>query len=69
VYNWLGVGEQLGMAIPSGGHCDMNAYAFVLPFLQKVFQGKASSRNYDDLGSWKAMPEAYPWATNLPAGK
>lgn len=66
VYNWLGVGEQLGVAIPGGGHCDMNGYAAVLPFVQKVLQGKATNKNFDDLGSWKAMPEAYPWGTNLP---
>ncbi|KAH8196441.1 hypothetical protein TruAng_009401 [Truncatella angustata] len=24
VYDWLGVGEQIGMAIRSGGHCDMS---------------------------------------------
>ncbi|KAH7125582.1 hypothetical protein B0J11DRAFT_614934 [Dendryphion nanum] len=69
VYNWLGVGDQLGVAIPSGGHCDMNGYAAVLPFVQKVLQGKASNKNFDDLGSWKAMPEAYPWGTDLPKGK
>ncbi|KAF2015351.1 carbohydrate esterase family 15 protein, partial [Aaosphaeria arxii CBS 175.79] len=66
VYNFLGAGEQLGMSIPSGGHCDMNGYGAVLPFVQKVLQGKTPSKNFDDLGSWKAMPEAYPWATNVP---
>ncbi|CAI6339110.1 unnamed protein product [Periconia digitata] len=66
VYGWLGVGSQLGMAIPKGGHCDMNGYADVLPFVQKVLQGKETTRNYDDLGSWKAMPEAYPWAGQIP---
>jgi hypothetical protein len=69
VYSWLGVGDQLGMSIPKGGHCDMGGYVDVLPFVQKVLQGKTTSRNYDDLGSWKAMPETYPWATSLPAGK
>ncbi|KAF2280536.1 uncharacterized protein EI97DRAFT_370003 [Westerdykella ornata] len=69
VYNWLGVGDQLGMAIPSGGHCAMNAYSDVLPFVQKVLQGKQTSRNFDDLGSWKAMTEAYPWAADLPKGQ
>lgn len=69
VYNWLGAGEQLGMAIPSGGHCDINGYANVLPFVQKVLQGKPTSRSFDDLGSWTAMPEAYPWAKDLPEKK
>lgn len=44
----------------------MNGYADVLPFVQKVLQGKSTTRNYDDLGSWKAMPEAYPWGTDVP---
>lgn len=24
VYDWLGVGDQIGMAIRSGGHCDLS---------------------------------------------
>ncbi|KAF2710698.1 carbohydrate esterase family 15 protein [Pleomassaria siparia CBS 279.74] len=68
VYNWLGVGEQLGVALPAGGHCDMNGYANILPFVQKVLQGKTTTRNFDDIGSWKFMPEAYPWGTDLPKG-
>ncbi|KAF1835246.1 hypothetical protein BDW02DRAFT_638778 [Decorospora gaudefroyi] len=66
VYEWLDAGDQLGMSIPGGGHCDMNGYRDVLPFVQKVLQGKSTSRNYDDLKNWRAMPEAYPWATDLP---
>jgi len=57
---------MLGMSIPSGGHCDMSGYADVLPFVQKVLQGKSTSRNYDDLKGWRVMPEAYPWTANLP---
>ncbi|KAF1844542.1 carbohydrate esterase family 15 protein [Cucurbitaria berberidis CBS 394.84] len=69
VYNWLGAGEKLGMSIPGGGHCDQSGYADVLPFVQKVLQGKSTTRNFDDLKTWKAMPEAYPWGTDLPKGK
>jgi hypothetical protein len=69
VYKWLGVGDQLGMAIRSGGHCDMSGYTNVLPFVAKVLKGTATTRNYDDLKPWSAMPEAYPWATDLPKGK
>jgi hypothetical protein len=66
VYNWLGAGEKLGMSIPGGGHCDMNGFADVLPFVQKVLQGKSTDRNYDDLKNWKAMPETYPWGSDVP---
>ncbi|KAH7393078.1 hypothetical protein BKA66DRAFT_439190 [Pyrenochaeta sp. MPI-SDFR-AT-0127] len=69
MYSWLGAGEKLGMSIPSGGHCDQNGYADVLSFVQKVLQGKSTTRNYDDLKTWKAMPEAYPWGADLPKGK
>lgn len=68
VYNWLGYGDKLGMSIPSGGHCDMSGYVDVLPFVQKVLQDKSTFRNYDDLKTWKAMPETYPWAADLPKG-
>lgn len=44
----------------------MSGYADVLPFVQKVLQGKSTSRNYDDLKGWRVMPEAYPWTANLP---
>lgn len=68
MYSWLGVGKQLGMSIPSGGHCDMSGYADILPFVQQVLQGKSTTRNYDDLKNWKAMPEAYPWGSDVPKG-
>lgn len=66
VFEWLGFGKRLGMSIPSGGHCDQSGYADVLPFVQEVLQAKSTTRNYDDLKTWKAMPETYPWASNLP---
>lgn len=47
------------MSIPGGGHRDMHGYANVLPFVQKILQGKSTSRNYDDLKNRKAMPETY----------
>lgn len=68
VYEWLGVGDKIGMALRSGGHCDLSGYTNVLPFVQKVFFGIERSRNYTDLSLWTAMPEAYPWASNLPNG-
>ncbi|KAH8631221.1 hypothetical protein IG631_12903 [Alternaria alternata] len=72
-YSLSGQGESLenalGMSIPSGGHCDMSGYADILPFVQQVLQGKSTTRNYDDLKNWKAMPEAYPWGNDVPKGK
>ncbi|KAF2183988.1 carbohydrate esterase family 15 protein [Zopfia rhizophila CBS 207.26] len=66
VYNWLGVGDQLGMSIHSGGHCDMSGYAAVLPFVEAAFKGSKPTRSYDDLKPWSAMPETYPWASDVP---
>jgi hypothetical protein len=68
VFGWLGVGDRLGIALPKGGHCDMNLYADVVPFVAKLLLGKGTERGYDDLGSWKAMSEAFPWAKELPKG-
>jgi hypothetical protein len=47
----------------------MSGYADILPFVQKILQGKSTTRNYDDLKTWKAMPEAYPWGSDLPKGR
>lgn len=66
VYDWLGAGDQIAMAVRSGGHCDMSGYTNVLPFVQKILQGKNTTRDYNDLSPWSAMPTTYPWATNIP---
>jgi hypothetical protein len=44
-YNWLGVGEKLGMSIPSGGHLDMSGYADVLLFVPKVVHVRQGSHD------------------------
>ncbi|KAF2466208.1 4-O-methyl-glucuronoyl methylesterase [Lindgomyces ingoldianus] len=68
VYNFVGAGDQLGMAIAPGGHCDMGGYANMLPFVAKVLKGTPTTRDFNDLKPWTAMPEAYPWASNAPRG-
>ncbi|KZV93151.1 hypothetical protein EXIGLDRAFT_768376 [Exidia glandulosa HHB12029] len=67
VYRWLGIETRIGMAIRSGGHCDLSGYANVLPFVLQVFKGTPTSRNYSDLSPWTEMKEAYPWASSIPA--
>ncbi|KAI1871045.1 hypothetical protein JX265_006085 [Neoarthrinium moseri] len=66
VYDWLGAGDQIGMGIRSGGHCDMSGFTNILPFVQKILQGKNTTRDYNNLSPWAAMPTTYPWATNIP---
>ncbi|OCL06109.1 carbohydrate esterase family 15 protein [Glonium stellatum] len=65
VYDWLGVGSQIGMAIRSGGHCDMSGYTNVLPFVMKILKGTTTTRNYTDLSPWTAMAETYPWSSEV----
>lgn len=39
----------------------------VLPFVQQVFFGINSTKDYNDLGSYGSpMTAAYPWATAIP---
>ncbi|KAI9665983.1 MAG: hypothetical protein M1821_003918 [Bathelium mastoideum] len=67
VYDWLGEGKKIGMAIRSGGHCDLEGYTNVLPFVLEVLKGTNTTRNYTDLSPWTAMTTAYPWATAVPS--
>ncbi|KAK4215242.1 4-O-methyl-glucuronoyl methylesterase [Rhypophila decipiens] len=67
VYDWLGVGDKIGMSVRGGGHCDMSGFSSILPFVQKVFFGTATTKNYNDLGTYKSpMTTAFPWATAVP---
>ncbi|KAK1752756.1 4-O-methyl-glucuronoyl methylesterase [Echria macrotheca] len=67
VYDWLGVGDKLGLSIRSGGHCDNSGYTSVLPFVQKVFFGTATTKDYTSTGSLGApMTSAFPWTTASP---
>lgn len=68
VYKWLGVESRIGIAIRSGGHCDLAGYTNVLPFVRQVLQGVPTARNFSDLSPWTEMKEAYPWAANIPTG-
>ncbi|KAH8594423.1 hypothetical protein B0O99DRAFT_513772 [Bisporella sp. PMI_857] len=66
IYDWLGVADKIGVAIRTGGHCDMSGYTNVLSFVLKVFKGTATSRDYNNLSPWTAMKEAYPWSSQIP---
>jgi len=68
VYDWLGVGDKIGISVRTGGHCDNSGYSSVLPFVQKEFFGTPTTKNFNDLSRYGApMTTAYPWATALPA--
>lgn len=39
----------------------------VLPFVQKILKGTATTKDYNALGNYGApMTTAYPWATAVP---
>ncbi|KAK3329292.1 hypothetical protein B0H66DRAFT_596886 [Apodospora peruviana] len=67
VYDWLGAGDKIGMSVRGGGHCDNSGFSSILPFVQKVFFGTATTKNFNDLGTYKSpMTTAFPWATAVP---
>ncbi|KAF2842013.1 carbohydrate esterase family 15 protein [Patellaria atrata CBS 101060] len=66
VYDWLGVGKQLALAIRSGGHCDNSGYTNVLPFVLQVLKSTPTTRDYTSLSPWTAMTTAYPWSSQSP---
>ncbi|RYP51934.1 hypothetical protein DL768_002810 [Monosporascus sp. mg162] len=67
VYEWLGVGDRIGVSVRGGGHCDLSGFTSVLPFVQKILLNQTISKDYDDLGSYGSpMTAAFPWATAIP---
>ncbi|KAK3987666.1 hypothetical protein QBC44DRAFT_270584 [Cladorrhinum sp. PSN332] len=68
VYDWLGAGDKIGINVRSGGHCDNSGYNGILPFVQKVFFGTATTtKDFHSLGSYGSpVPSAYPWSTAVP---
>ncbi|KAI5807817.1 hypothetical protein DFH27DRAFT_510406 [Peziza echinospora] len=66
VYEWLGEGDKIALALRSGGHCDQSGDTNVLPYVLHILKGAAMTRDYSTLSPWSAMPEAYPWAKDIP---
>ncbi|KAI1264996.1 carbohydrate esterase family 15 protein [Xylariaceae sp. FL1019] len=67
VYDFLGVGDKIGMSVRSGAHCDMSGFTSVLPFVQHILLNATLTKDYNDLGSYGApMTTTYPWATAVP---
>ncbi|RPA82810.1 hypothetical protein BJ508DRAFT_318029 [Ascobolus immersus RN42] len=66
VYDWLGAGDKIGIAIRNGGHCDFAGYSNVVPFVNKILKGTSTTRDFTNLSPWSAMPTAYPWSSNIP---
>ncbi|KAL2174194.1 4-O-methyl-glucuronoyl methylesterase [Thermothelomyces heterothallicus CBS 202.75] len=67
VYDWLGVGENIGISVRGGGHCDLSGYTAILPYVQKIFFGTPTDKDYNNLGSYGSpVSSAFPWATAVP---
>ncbi|KAK3309369.1 carbohydrate esterase family 15 protein [Chaetomium strumarium] len=70
LYDWLGVGDKIAMSVRSGGHCDMSGYTAILPYVQKIFFGTPTNKDYNNLGSYGSpVTTAFPWATAVPKGQ
>jgi len=67
IFNWLGVGENVGVNVRAGGHCAAEGYPDTLPFVREHLQGVPSTVNYSSLGGFSDHPETRPWANNIPA--
>ncbi|KAK3955697.1 hypothetical protein QBC32DRAFT_367556 [Pseudoneurospora amorphoporcata] len=67
IYDWLGVGDKIGINVRGRGHCDMSGFSSVLPFVQKVFFGTRTTKDYNNLGGYGSpMSTAFPWSTAVP---
>ncbi|KAK3392873.1 hypothetical protein B0H63DRAFT_424684 [Podospora didyma] len=67
VYEFLGVGDKIGMSVRSGGHCDMSGFSSILPFVQKTFFGTPTTKDFNSLGTYgAAQTTTFPWATAVP---
>ncbi|KAL5498115.1 hypothetical protein ACEPAH_2245 [Sanghuangporus vaninii] len=66
VYDWLGVGDKIGVAIRDSGHCDIFGYTNIQAFMLKQFFGTPTNRNYSDISPYTLFPEAYPWINEAP---
>ncbi|ERS96496.1 hypothetical protein HMPREF1624_07411 [Sporothrix schenckii ATCC 58251] len=67
VYDWLGVGDRIGMSVRSGGHCDMSGFTAVLPFVKTIFFNATPTHDYNNLGTYGSpMTTTFPWATAIP---
>ncbi|TRM59048.1 carbohydrate esterase family 15 protein [Schizophyllum amplum] len=62
LYDWLGAGDQVGVSLRNSGHCDPSGNANVAPFINRVFYGTETTRNYHDISPFTAHTETFPWS-------
>ncbi|KAL5524931.1 hypothetical protein ACEPAF_8800 [Sanghuangporus sanghuang] len=66
VFDFLGVGDKVGVAIRDSWHCDISGYSNIQAFMLKEFFGTPTTRNYSDISPYTPFPEAYPWINDMP---
>ncbi|GAB1309848.1 Carbohydrate esterase family 15 protein [Madurella fahalii] len=67
VYDWLGAGDKIAISVRGGGHCDMSGFTSILPYVQKIFFGTPTTKDFNSLGSYGSpVTTAFPWATAVP---
>ncbi|KAL5478692.1 hypothetical protein ACEPAI_1969 [Sanghuangporus weigelae] len=66
VFDFLGVGDKVGVAIRDSWHCDISGYSNIQAFMLKEFFGTPTTRNYSDISPYTPFPEAYLWINDMP---
>ncbi|KAI4527779.1 carbohydrate esterase family 15 protein [Schizophyllum commune Loenen D] len=61
LYEWLGAGENVGIALRNSGHCDPSGNTNVADFINKVFFGTETDRDYHDISPFTAHEETFPF--------
>ncbi|EJD04751.1 uncharacterized protein FOMMEDRAFT_187173 [Fomitiporia mediterranea MF3/22] len=66
VFEFLGVGDKVGVAIRDSFHCDIFGYTNIQAFMLNQFFGTPTDRNYSDISPYTLFPSAYPWLNDVP---
>ncbi|KAL1676858.1 carbohydrate esterase family 15 protein [Schizophyllum commune] len=61
LYEWLGAGDNVGIALRNSGHCDPSGNTNVADFINKVFFGTETDRDYHDISPFTAHEETFPF--------
>ncbi|KAL1744900.1 carbohydrate esterase family 15 protein [Schizophyllum fasciatum] len=62
LYEWLGAGDRVGISLRNSGHCDPSGNTNVADFINKVFFGTETTRDYHDISPFTAHEETFPFS-------
>ncbi|PFH48969.1 carbohydrate esterase family 15 protein [Amanita thiersii Skay4041] len=66
VYQWLGVGDKVGVSVRPGGHCDNSGYSDIRDFMNKIFFNRTTTRDYTSISPYTPYTQAFPWINDAP---